>query len=85
MTHEDRGRYSEKHPSGRKVNEQIAEQVRVRSSKGEIPCAVAFDIADHFRTSPAEVGFTIDSLEITVTKSDGPFRVWCEKDAHRAG
>ena len=68
MTHENKGRYSEKHPPDRKVNERISEEVRARSPKGEIPCAVAFDIADHFRTSPAELGFTIDSLEIAVTK-----------------
>ena len=68
MAHKDKGSYSKKHPPDRKVNEQISGEVRARSSKGEIPCAVAFDIADRFRASPAEVGFTIDSLEITVTK-----------------
>lgn len=68
MTHEYKGRYAEKHPSGRKVNERIREEVKARSPKGEIPCAVAFDIADHLSASPAEVGFTIDFLEVTVIK-----------------
>lgn len=68
MTSKHKGHYSEKHPSDRKVNPQISEGVSDRSSDGEIPCAVAFDIADHFKTSPEEVGFTIDSLEIKVTK-----------------
>lgn len=68
MTRKDKGGYSKKHPSHRKVNQEISEAVKGRSSKGEIPCAGAFEIADRFKASPAEVGFTIDSLEVKVIK-----------------
>ena len=68
MTHEDRGHYANKHPLDRKINQEITEEVKRRVSDGEIPCAVAFSIASDLNVPPAEVGFTIDSLEIPIVK-----------------
>lgn len=68
MTHHDKDHYSKKHPEGRQINEKIADAVKKRASKGEIPCAVAFEIVDELKVSPDEAGFTIDSLEIKVVK-----------------
>jgi len=68
MTHEDRGHYAQKHPSDTKINPTIADAVKARTSDGEIPCAVAFDIAREAKVTPKEVGLTIDMLETRVTK-----------------
>ncbi|MBW2609568.1 MAG: hypothetical protein JRC68_04390 [Deltaproteobacteria bacterium] len=68
MTHEDREHYAKKHPPDRKVNTDIDKAVRDRTSNNEISCAAAFGIVNDLNTSPDEVGFTVDSLEVTITK-----------------
>ena len=68
MTHTDRGHFAKKHAPDRKVDDRIAKIVKERSSNEEIPCAVAFDIANNLKVSPEEMGFTIDSLEIHIVK-----------------
>jgi hypothetical protein len=68
MTHEDYGHYAQKHSPKTKINPAVADAVKARSSNGEIPCAVAFDIAGEAKVSPKEVGLAIDTLETKVTK-----------------
>ncbi len=68
MTHTDRGHYAKKHSQDRKADQKIAEAVKERSLKGEISCAAAFSIVSGLGVPPAEVGFTIDSLEIKLVK-----------------
>ena len=68
MTHLDRGHYAKKHPFDRKIDQKIAGAVKEHTSNGEISCASAFSIVKEFDISPEEVGFTIDSLEITLAK-----------------
>jgi hypothetical protein len=68
MARNDKGHYAKKHPSDRKIDQKLAEAVRGRTVKGEIPCAAAFKIVSDLEVSPLEVGFTIDMLEIPVTK-----------------
>ncbi len=68
MTHEDRGHYAKKHQPDRQVRPEIAEAVKQNASKGEISCAAAHKIARYQNVPPAEVGFTIDSLEIRIVK-----------------
>ena len=68
MTHQDRGHYGKKHPPDRKVNPEVGEAIKQQALKGEIPCAVAFNIAADLRTEPAEVGFTAYLLEIPIVK-----------------
>ncbi len=68
MTHKDRGHYAGKHPEDQKVNPEVTEAVKQTSSDGEISCAEAFRIAEDFNVPPGEVGFAIDSLEITMVK-----------------
>jgi hypothetical protein len=57
-----------KHPPGKKVNEELARVLKARATEGEIPCAVAFSIAEEMRIPPGEVGFTLDMLGIKVIK-----------------
>ena len=68
MTYEDRVHYGKKHPSERDVNPKFADAVKQTVSKGEIPCADAFKIAADLKVSTSEIGFTIDSLEVTLVK-----------------
>jgi hypothetical protein len=68
MTEKDKGHFAKKHPADRKVNPLIADAVKNRSPEGEIACAVAFEIAESQRSTPGEVGFTLDALEIRVIK-----------------
>jgi len=68
MTREDKGHYAKKHPSDRKIDEKLAEAVKGRVLEGKISCAAAFRIASDLEVSPLEVGFTIDVLEIPLTK-----------------
>ena len=60
--------YADKHSPGRKVNEKLAEAVREKAPEKEIPCAVAFKIAETMKVAPAEVGFTLDVLDIKTIK-----------------
>ena len=68
MTHEDRGHYARKHQPGRKVKPEVAEAVKQHASKGVISCTAAFRITKDLQVPPAEVGFTLDALEIPIAK-----------------
>jgi hypothetical protein len=60
--------FSKKHPPDRKVNDEVAGAVKARVQDGELPCAVAFSIAEETKVSPEEVGFTLDMLGVRVVK-----------------
>jgi len=64
MTHEDAGNYSAKHSPDRKPDENILNRVKGAAHDGTITCAAAHQIADALKVPPAEIGFTIDYLEI---------------------
>jgi hypothetical protein len=68
MTHEDRGHYAAKHPPDRSTNQKIVDALTSAVSDNTIPCAVAFRVAAELNESTGEVGFTIDTLEYTITK-----------------
>jgi hypothetical protein len=68
MTHEDRGHYAGKHPPGRSRDQKIVDALTSAVSDNTIPCAAAFRVAAELNESPGEVGFTIDTLEYTITK-----------------
>ena len=42
--------------------------MKARVQDGELPCAVAFSIAEETKVSPEEVGFTLDMLGVRVVK-----------------
>jgi len=68
MTHKDRGHYADKHPPGRTTDQRIVDALNSAVLDNTIPCAVAFSVATELKASTEEVGFTIDSLEYTITK-----------------
>jgi len=60
--------FSKKHSPDRKVNEELAGAVKARAKDEELPCAVAFSIAEEMNVPPEEVGFTLDALDIRLVK-----------------
>jgi len=68
MTHEDRGHYAKKHSPDRKVKLEIEDALKRQVSDGKISCAAAHKIAGDLKEAPAEVGFTMDILELRISK-----------------
>ncbi|MFO8088917.1 MAG: hypothetical protein R6U13_03705 [Desulfatiglandaceae bacterium] len=68
MTHEDRGHYAAKHEPGRRVPQELAEKIRSRCKNGELPCSVAFEIAEEEGFPPLEIGAAADLMEIPIVK-----------------
>jgi hypothetical protein len=68
MTHEDKGHFSKKHSSDRKVKEPVHTKVKTKVADGAMACAVAFEVAESLGVPPEEVGFTLDVLEVKVVK-----------------
>ena len=68
MAQTDRGHYAQKHAPQQELNRTIAEKIRERAGNDELSCAIAFKIAAELDVQPAEVGITLDLLEISVIK-----------------
>ena len=68
MTHEDAEDYSAKPPPGTAVNPAIAHALREAASEGTVSCAAAHAIAGELGVSPAEIGRTIDLLQLRIVK-----------------
>jgi hypothetical protein len=68
MTHEDAGHYATKHPQGTALNTTIAKAIENKATNGTLTCAAAHAIAEDLKVAPAEVGRSMDLLEIRLTK-----------------
>jgi hypothetical protein len=68
MTKQNEKHYANKHEQDLKINPEIAEMIRSRVTEGKLPCAVAFSIAKDLGVKAAEVGITLDLLEIKISK-----------------
>jgi len=66
MTHTDAGRYSAKHAPGVSPDEKIAVAIRQKAAEGELACAEAERIGAALGVSLAEVGRTLDLLELRI-------------------
>jgi hypothetical protein len=64
----DKGHYKDKYPADRKVDPKVVEAVKKRAQKGDVTCAIAFNIAEAANVLPIEIGFTMDRLEIPIKK-----------------
>lgn len=82
MTHEYSGKYSLKHPPGRKPNERIAKAIQEKSQGGELTCGVAESIAKELKVSLSEIGTTADLLEIKIKKCQLGLFGWGNKPNH---
>jgi hypothetical protein len=68
MKHIKGQKFSEKHGSGAQVDPAIKAEIEKKAGAGEVACAAAFQIADALGIPPAEVGKTIDLLELKINK-----------------
>ncbi|MBU2054447.1 MAG: hypothetical protein KJ936_04870 [Proteobacteria bacterium] len=66
MTHRDAGRYAAKHEPGVSPDEKIAAAVRKKAGEGELACGDAERIGAELGAALAEVGRTLDLLEIRI-------------------
>jgi hypothetical protein len=66
MTHADAGRYSAKHEPGRSPDERIAVAVREKAAAGGLACAEAERIGSTLGVPLAEIGRTLDLLELRI-------------------
>lgn len=68
MTRKSENHYADKHGKNHKINPDLVEIIKKKTSEGKLPCAVAFKIAEEMNMSPAEVGLALDLLEIKISK-----------------
>lgn len=66
MTHKDKPNYAKKHAPTLKLNPAVAEAVKEAASDNTLSCTAAFIVAGKLKVTPAEVGVTIDLLEIPI-------------------
>lgn len=68
MSHEDAGHYAGKHPEGSSIDPGAAGLIREKSRNDRITCADAHLIAAELDITPAEIGKTVDLLEIRIER-----------------
>jgi hypothetical protein len=68
MTPSDRGHYGAKHAPGQRPDEKISALVRLRVEEGKLSCAGAERICAELGTTMAEVGRTLDLLEVRISR-----------------
>jgi len=68
MTRQKGQKFADKHGSNSQLSERIKDQIDRQAKNNELPCALAFKIADELNVSAAEVGKTADLLEIMLIK-----------------
>jgi hypothetical protein len=68
MTRDQCGPFAGKHGPDAVVDPRLKDALSSRTSGGELPCAVAFDVAENLGISPAEVGRAADLLGLPLVK-----------------
>jgi len=68
MTLEKGQKFSAKHGPDAQADPIVKDKVLKNAAKGDLPCAVAFKIATELGVSPAEIGKTVDLLDLRLSK-----------------
>ena len=68
MTRQKGQKFADKHGPNTQLNQRIKDQIDRQAKHNELPCALAFKIAEELNVSAAEVGKTLDLLEIMLVK-----------------
>ena len=61
-------KFADKHGSDAQIDSRIKDALGRQTQSNEIPCALAFKIAEALQVSPADVGKTADLLELELVK-----------------
>ena len=68
MTREQGPKFSEKHAADTQMDPAVKQKIEDKTNNNEISCAVAFQIAEELKATPADVGKGIDLLDIRLVK-----------------
>ena len=68
MPSEHPTKFKDKHGPDAKIDPDIADEIKRHISNGQLPCAVAFQVAQKLNKAPAEVGKTADLMNLKLTK-----------------
>lgn len=68
MSRDQEQKFSGKHGANAQADPITTDRIRKRAQDGQVACAGAFQIAEEFELSPAEIGKAIDLLEFRITK-----------------
>ena len=68
MTLEKGPKFSAKHGPHAQADPIIKEKVITHAAEGNLACAVAFKIAEELGATPAEIGKTVDLLDLRLSK-----------------
>lgn len=60
--------FSTKHPKNKTLDPTVENAVKHLEKNGELPCALAFDIAQKITVCPKDVGIALDLMNIRLTK-----------------
>jgi hypothetical protein len=85
MAHSDAGRYAAKHKPGVTPDERIAGEIRKKTAAGKLGCVEAEGIGSKLEVSLAEIGRTLDLLELRIDRCQlGLFGYPAGKNLHPA-
>ena len=68
MTHEDKGKYFQKHPGQTKINDDLKQEITKAAKGNDISCAAAEKISQIKSIALSEIGRGIDLLNINIVK-----------------
>ncbi len=68
MTAKDKGNFPGKHQPGEQPDEAVKSEIEKETEQEELPCAVAFTIAEKISVSAAEVGKAADLMNYNLVK-----------------
>jgi len=68
MIEQKNNKFAKKHQGKAQINNIIKSEILKRNKDGELPCLIAFQIADSLQVAPSEVGRTVDLLNFRLTK-----------------
>ncbi len=68
MTRENGPKFADKHGANAQADPIATDKIKNSAKNGEVACAVAFQIAEELKHSPAEIGKTIDLLDFRLIK-----------------
>lgn len=66
MTHSDAGHYAAKHGPGATPDRRIAAEIAEKAAEGKLACAQAERIGSELGVSLAEIGRTLDLMELRI-------------------
>ncbi|NNL75845.1 MAG: hypothetical protein HKO68_05865, partial [Desulfobacterales bacterium] len=64
MTRKKGQKFSKKHGSDAKADPAVKDKLEKKAKNGQVACAAAFQISQELEVSPADIGKTMDLLEL---------------------